>query len=103
MLVLKKMSGVKRAALVAAIVLLISVIGYLIYFSFFSGKIGVTKTPTLDVDILVVPHLDPALADDFLKKTPYLDLIQTGRLPVTVSQTGRKNPFLAIPFFPAEP
>ena len=38
MLVLKKMSGVKKAALIAAIVLLISVIGYLIYYSFFSAE-----------------------------------------------------------------
>ena len=94
----KRIRGSKRVALIMVIILLLLVIGYLVYTNFLSAKIKLIKPLKVEVDILVVPKLNPELVNDFLTKSPYINLKLHGKLPVTVDKVGRKNPFRVIPF-----
>lgn len=102
MLVLKKISGAKKAVLIAVLAVIFSVIGYLLYGSFLAGKLAVGPG-NLPVDVLTATAVNSEFNFDFLNKFPYNKLRRPANLPVSSGKLGRSNPFLPISFFPSLP
>ena len=92
MLVPQKISKKKTLFLVLTVCIILGTITYLMVNSFFN--IGIVPSPSpLTVNLLVVPTVQTEFNTDFLRKEPYTRLKKNGQWPVSVSQTGRSNPF----------
>ncbi len=102
MLKLRKMKGSKKAILIIVVILVIGIIAYLIYTNFISSqdvsnqpvknKINISQLPA-------TPPLNPDFSDDFLTKSPYINLKlpRQGLLPVVPNKVGKGNPFSKPP------
>ena len=100
MLVKKKMSAPRRNLLVVVMIILVAVIGYLVFSSFFTGIMSPQDKEPVTVAPFDLPRINADFNDDFLLKSPYINLRQRSNLPVQVGsgETGRTNPFRVIQF-----
>ena len=90
----KKASGKKKIIMIVVLVVVFAVIGYLFYTNFLSTEIEIGGSlSTTKSGVKITPSLKTEIDDSFLNSSPYVDLKQHGKLPVTVDRMGRTNPF----------
>lgn len=101
MLVKKKVSKIKKMSLIAAVMSIVAFMGYLIFTNFVIEEDGLIERGKLKVVEIATPQvLNSKFSDDFVDRSPFTDLILPSRakLPVTVDEMGRTNPFQEISF-----
>ncbi len=93
----KRVTGIKKILSLIFIIVLISALGFLVYFNFFVGSQKPTELPGGE-ESLIISIINTDFKSDFLNKLPYTELKSNIKLPIAEGKTGRSNPFRAIPF-----
>jgi len=89
----RQMSKSKKLALGLVSLLLLAVIGYLVYTNFLTTTQVSTNLSDKKIQAISITKIEPNFADDFLQKSPYIDLKTHLLGPVNVDNLGKQNPF----------
>lgn len=103
MLIPKKITGLKRVALISFLLLMTFTIIFVIYNHFFREDWAIRRAQQYRVnsaEIFQAPNIDSEVNINILTTKPYSDLKQHGSLPVKPGRAGRDNPFERIIFAP---
>ncbi|MAF13485.1 MAG: hypothetical protein CMI53_01155 [Parcubacteria group bacterium] len=101
MLVKKKITKTKKTSLAVIGILIAVLIGYLLITNFILEDKKLTRRDRSPAVEIVIPQvLITEFESDFINQSPFTDLVLPPRakLPVTVDNMGRSNPFQEISF-----